>query len=80
MEKITILILTIMMMVSCSTSKNEVREYPKENEFVMLDTISYGDDRFHDDHELGFQVFGYTKSGDTLRVKWIPRKRWQIHP
>ena len=76
-----LLIIIMGMIVSCDQQikKMNIKSYPSDDKFIKYDTVSYGDDRFHDDKDLGYQVFGYTET-DTLRVAWIPRTRWQDKP
>jgi hypothetical protein len=44
---------------------------------VARDTISYGDDRFHEDEELVTIIYGFTAQGDTVELHRIQRKRWK---
>lgn len=65
-------------LISCVSNQKvrRIQKAPSYSQYIKFDTVSWGDDRFHDDDELGYAVYGITAKNDTLRVKWIPRKRW----
>lgn len=62
-------------LVSCNPPQQAITVVPTN--VVTLDTIAYGDDRFHEDEDLEVIVYGYTSGGDTVVVEKWPRKRWK---